>query len=164
MSYDLKKWIQCAEADLKGGVYSIPLKWEQKYPVNKEWQNLRLGPEEFPQSIESECNRGRLLGIPPPEGLEGGWVVCVDLDSEAARQLAPCFLPPTGEIGPSDGDFPAPRGNSGDAAASEGAAACWNLMVPVCAAPEPKAWASSGRLILTFERKTIVSYLTLSSI
>jgi|TARA_B100001971_G_scaffold212386_1_gene242446 hypothetical protein len=93
------KWMQCAEADLAEGVYSIPLQWAQKNPVNKEWQNLRLSPSDFSQYPADTYNRGRLLGIAPPEGGEGGWVVCVDLDSEAARQLAPYFLPSTGEIG-----------------------------------------------------------------
>lgn len=98
MSRELNKWEQCAAADWEGGVYSIPLKWEQKYPINKGWQNLRLSPDEFPGNIESPYNRGRLLGIAPPEGIKGGWVVCVDLDSVEARQLAEYFLPPTGEI------------------------------------------------------------------
>ena len=97
MHYD--QWAQCAEADWENGVYSIPLKWKRKTPVNKGWPDLRLGPGDFPDFIKPPCNRGRLLGIAPPEGVVGGWVVCVDLDTEAARLLAEYFLPPTGEIG-----------------------------------------------------------------
>ena len=98
MADELTKWMQCAEADLEGGVYSIPLEWGQKHPINREWQTLRLGPSEFSEHLESVCNRGRLLGIAPPEGAEGGWVICVDLDSVEALRLAKYFLPVTGEI------------------------------------------------------------------
>ena len=94
-----EQWTQCAELDWENGVFSVPLKWKRKTPVNKGWPNLRLGPGDFPDFIKPPCNRGRLLGIAPPEGVVGGWVVCVDLDTEAARLLAQYFLPPTGEIG-----------------------------------------------------------------
>ena len=91
------KWTKCAEVDWEYGVYSIPLRWREKAPFNKGWQNLRLNPDDYPNFIKHPCNRGRLLGI-APGSTKGGWVVCVDLDSEEARQLAEYFLPPTGEI------------------------------------------------------------------
>ena len=94
-----ERWAQCAEADWENGVFSIPLKWKGKSPINKGWPNIRLGPGDFPDFIKPPCNRGRLLGIAAPEGVVGGWVVCVDLDTDAARLLAQYFLPPTGEIG-----------------------------------------------------------------
>ena len=49
----------------------------------KGWQNLRLKESDFKEGT-CDLNRGRLLGIPPPAGLSGGWVVCVDLDCPAA--------------------------------------------------------------------------------
>ena len=94
----LMDWNSCAREDLQNGIYSVEVEYHGKKPLRKGWQNLRLKESDF---IEGTCdlNRGRLLGIPPPAGVSGGWVVCVDLDCPAAISLAPSILPRTGEIG-----------------------------------------------------------------
>jgi DNA-binding transcriptional ArsR family regulator len=58
----------------------------------REWQNLRITPEEVEAYFTPLNNIGLLLGEP------SGGLVDVDLDCPMARKLAPYFLPPTGMI------------------------------------------------------------------
>ncbi|MFC1851832.1 bifunctional DNA primase/polymerase [candidate division CSSED10-310 bacterium] len=91
--------VQPALDDYQSGIYSIPLPCGRKAPCTKGWQKLRLGPEDLITTFEHKRNRGRLLGLPPPEGTSGGFVICVDLDTPEAVMLGGLFLPPTGEVG-----------------------------------------------------------------
>lgn len=70
------------------GWYCVPLKPQSKSPSRRDWTNLRLEPEVFPQG----CNIGIILGEP------SGWLVDVDLDCPEAIELADQYLPPTPAI------------------------------------------------------------------
>ncbi|MBI2569385.1 MAG: bifunctional DNA primase/polymerase [Candidatus Schekmanbacteria bacterium] len=91
--------VQAALQDYAHGVYSIPIPAGRKGPRQKQWQHLRHPPDELAHAFSPRANRGRLLGIAPPEGMVGGFVVCVDLDTPLALALAARWLPETGEIG-----------------------------------------------------------------
>lgn len=95
----LSPCVRAALQDYDKGIYSIPIPPGQKGPRQKEWQKLRLDPDDLPRVFSRRANRGRLLGIEPPEGVTGGFVVCVDLDTPQAVALAARWLPETGEIG-----------------------------------------------------------------
>ena len=91
-------WKYSARKDFEDGIYSVQVEYRNKKPIQKGWQNLRITECDLDTSI-GELNRGRLLGIPPPAGIAGGWLVCVDLDATVSRLLAPFILPTTAEIG-----------------------------------------------------------------
>lgn len=67
------------------GWYCVPLRPRSKSPSRRDWTNLRLVPEVFPES----GNIGIILGEP------SGWIVDVDLDCAEAIELADQYLPPT---------------------------------------------------------------------
>ena len=67
------------------GWYCVPLRPRSKSPARRDWTNLRLAPEVFPEN----ANIGIILGEP------SGWLVDVDLDCEEAIELADQYLPPT---------------------------------------------------------------------
>ncbi len=66
----------------------MPLKPRSKSPSRRDWTNLRLAPDVFPDN----CNVGIILGEP------SGWLVDVDLDCPEAVELADQYLPPTPAI------------------------------------------------------------------
>ena len=68
--------------------YCVPLRPRSKSPSRRDWTNLRLAPDVFPDS----CNVGIILGEP------SGWLVDVDLDCPEAIELADQYLPPTPAI------------------------------------------------------------------
>jgi hypothetical protein len=70
------------------GWYCVPLKPRSKSPSRRDWTNLRLAPDVFPDN----CNVGIILGEP------SGWLVDVDLDCPEAIELADQYLPPTPAI------------------------------------------------------------------
>ncbi|TWU46436.1 bifunctional DNA primase/polymerase [Rubripirellula reticaptiva] len=70
------------------GWYSVPLRPRSKSPARRDWTNLRLNPEVFPE----QGNIGIILGEP------SGWLVDVDLDCPEAIELADSYLPPTQAI------------------------------------------------------------------
>ncbi len=83
-------------ADLKRGIWSIPLKAGGKRPVLKGWPSLRIGEGEVASFYEAGMNRGRLIGVP---GEDGCALVVIDLDVAEALALAEFLLPATGELG-----------------------------------------------------------------
>lgn len=70
------------------GWYCVPLRPRSKSPARRDWTNLRLNPEVFPE----QGNIGIILGEP------SGWLVDVDLDCDEAIELADQYLPPTPAI------------------------------------------------------------------
>ncbi len=70
------------------GWYCVPLRPRSKSPARRDWTNLRLNPEVFP----NQGNIGIILGEP------SGWLVDVDLDCPEAIELADSYLPPTPAI------------------------------------------------------------------
>ncbi|XZE55942.1 bifunctional DNA primase/polymerase [Planctomycetaceae bacterium SH139] len=70
------------------GWYCVPLRPRSKSPARRDWTNLRLAPDVFPDN----CNVGIILGEP------SGWLVDVDLDCPEAIELADQYLPPTPAI------------------------------------------------------------------
>ena len=70
------------------GWYCVPLRPRSKSPSRRDWTNLRLYPEAFPEN----SNIGIILGEP------SGWLVDVDLDCDEAIELADQYLPPTAAI------------------------------------------------------------------
>src|SRR6056297_3870085 len=68
--------------------YCVPLRPRSKSPARRDWTNLRLSPDVFPDN----CNVGIILGEP------SGWLVDVDLDCPEAIELADQYLPPTPAI------------------------------------------------------------------
>lgn len=70
------------------GWYCVPLRPRSKSPARRDWTNLRLQPEVFPEN----SNIGIILGEP------SGWLVDVDLDCPEAIELADQYLPPTPAI------------------------------------------------------------------
>src|SRR6056297_1407921 len=70
------------------GWYCVPLKPRSKSPSRRDWTNLRLAPDVFPDN----CNVGIILGEP------SGWLVDVDLDCPEAIELADQYLPLTPAI------------------------------------------------------------------
>lgn len=91
--------VRAALQDYNQGIYSIPIPPGQKGPRQKQWQNRRMGPDQLLKVFSRRANRGRLLGIAPPQGMSGGFVVCVDLDTPQAIAMANHWMPDTGEIG-----------------------------------------------------------------
>lgn len=75
-------------AFLDRGWHCVPLRPRSKSPSRRDWTNLRLKPEVFPEN----CNIGIILGEP------SGWLVDVDLDCPEAIELADQYLPPTPAI------------------------------------------------------------------
>jgi P4 family phage/plasmid primase-like protien len=75
------------------GYSVIPLNWRAKRPTLKDWQNLRLKPDDLPNHFDGRPqNIGVLLGE-PSKGL-----VDIDLDCSEAVALAPTFLPSTDSV------------------------------------------------------------------
>lgn len=70
------------------GWYCVPLRPRSKSPSRRDWTNLRLSPDVFPDN----CNVGIILGEP------SGWLVDVDLDCAEAIEIADQYLPPTPAI------------------------------------------------------------------
>ncbi|WP_345319672.1 bifunctional DNA primase/polymerase [Novipirellula rosea] len=70
------------------GWYCVPLRTRSKSPARRDWTNLRLTPEVFPD----QGNIGIILGEP------SGWLVDVDLDCDEAIELADSYLPQTPAI------------------------------------------------------------------
>ena len=70
------------------GWYCVPLRPRSKSPSRRDWTNLRLAPDVFPDN----CNVGIILGEP------SRWLVDVDLDCSEAIELADQYLPPTPAI------------------------------------------------------------------
>ena len=77
----------------------VPIPYREKGPRIKGWQNLRLLEETLPYSplASGRSNIGLILG-------ECSKLICVDLDCEDAKQLAPFFLPKTPAIYGRDGN------------------------------------------------------------
>jgi hypothetical protein len=72
------------------GLSVVPILANQKKPVMRDWQALRIRPEDIPQYFNGKPqNVGILLGEP------SGGLVDVDLDVEEAVKVAEHFLPPT---------------------------------------------------------------------
>src|SRR5918993_5375055 len=72
------------------GLSVVPILANQKKPVMRDWQALRIRPEDIPQYFNGKPqNIGILLGEP------SGGLVDVDLDAEEAVKVAGRFLPPT---------------------------------------------------------------------
>lgn len=71
----------------------VPIPYKEKGPRIKGWQNLRLSEETLQYSplASGQSNLGLILG-------ECSKLVCVDLDCEEAKILAPLFLPKTSAI------------------------------------------------------------------
>lgn len=90
--------VGAAIEDYHAGLFSVPLPRGDKAPRSIGWQTLRLVPAELRRRFARPANRGRLLGIPGPTE-QGGFIVCVDLDTPEAVALASSVLPRTGEIG-----------------------------------------------------------------
>ena len=68
----------------------IPIPAGKKGPVLRDWQNLRIQPEDIPQYFNGHPqNIGILLGEP------SGGLIDVDLDVPEAATIAGRFLPPT---------------------------------------------------------------------
>jgi hypothetical protein len=65
----------------------IPIPLGHKIPEIKAWQSLKIGRDDVPRYFGERCNIGVVLG-----DVSGG-LVDIDLDSPAAVQLAPLFLP-----------------------------------------------------------------------
>lgn len=84
------KIIEVATEYAKRGWQIVPIPFREKGPRLKGWQNLRISVETIPFTglEDGKHNLGLLMGEPSK-------LVCVDLDSDVARQLAPVFLPPT---------------------------------------------------------------------
>lgn len=82
--------IETATGYAKRGWMIVPIPYKEKGPKIKGWQNLRVSPETVPFAglRDGKDNLGLLMGEPSR-------LVCVDLDCEAARLLAPMFLPAT---------------------------------------------------------------------
>lgn len=74
------------------GFRVVPVPAGRKGPVRKGWQDLRLGPDELPLHFNGTGNIGLLLGEP------SGHLVDVDLDCDAAIELADEFLPHTSVV------------------------------------------------------------------
>ena len=70
------------------GWYCVPLRPQSKSPARRDWTNLRLEPNAFPD----RGNIGIILGEP------SGWLIDVDLDCAEAIELADSYLPPTPAI------------------------------------------------------------------
>ncbi|MBB3205089.1 hypothetical protein FHS27_000856 [Rhodopirellula rubra] len=70
------------------GWFCVPLRPRSKSPARRDWTNLRLKPEVFPE----QGNIGIILGEP------SAWLVDVDLDCDEAIELADSYLPPTPAI------------------------------------------------------------------
>lgn len=68
----------------------IPVPYQQKRPVRKDWQHLHLEEAELAHAFPSPSNVGVLLGE------SSGGLVDVDLDCPETRLLADRFLPATG--------------------------------------------------------------------
>jgi hypothetical protein len=68
----------------------IPVPHQQKRPVRKDWQHLKLGAADLTGAFRGPANVGTLLGEP------SGGLIDVDLDSPETRLLADRFLPATG--------------------------------------------------------------------
>jgi hypothetical protein len=77
-----------AQKYLDGGLQPIPLAPGNKFPLSKCWPTIQYTPLDFMNA----CNIGLKLGR------AGGNLVDVDLDSLAAVELAPKYLPLTGMI------------------------------------------------------------------
>ncbi|KAA1258307.1 hypothetical protein LF1_08230 [Rubripirellula obstinata] len=75
-------------AYLQRGWQCVPLRPRSKSPSRRDWTNLRLAPDVFPEN----SNIGIILGEP------SGWLVDVDLDCPEAIELADSYLPPTPAI------------------------------------------------------------------
>lgn len=82
--------IETATGYAQRGWMIVPIPYREKGPKIKGWQNLRVSPETVPFTglRDGRDNLGLLMGEPSK-------LVCVDLDCEAARLLAPMFLPAT---------------------------------------------------------------------
>ena len=78
---------------LELGIKPIPIYPKQKKPKGSSWQKLRLNPDTVHDYFNPGDNVGGLWGRP------SGWIVDVDLDDEAAADLAEFLLPKTFTFG-----------------------------------------------------------------
>lgn len=85
--------IEQALAYIEMGWRPIPIPLRAKIPVIDAWPTLQITRDEVPHYFGSPCNIGVILG-----DVSGG-LVDIDLDSPAAVQLAPLFLPETQTFG-----------------------------------------------------------------
>ena len=95
MKTEIKKLsiIEAARDYIKRGFSVVPISFQSKKPVTKEWQNLNISETELPEYFNMELqNIGILLGE------KSGGLVDIDLDSLEAIKLADWFLPKTNSI------------------------------------------------------------------
>ena len=81
--------LQYAQLYLAAGYCPIPVKPQDKEPVDNQWQTLRLTEDDLPCRFRRNSNVSVLLGE-PSSGL-----IDIDLDDPNALKLAPHFLPET---------------------------------------------------------------------
>jgi len=81
--------LEAAQALHARGFAVIPLPPRSKNPNRTGWQNERWSATDLPGKFSPTANLGVLCGEP------SAWLVDVDLDCAAARQLADVFLPET---------------------------------------------------------------------
>ena len=74
---------------IERGWVPVPVPPGAKSPGRDGWQDLRIGLEEVPSYFTNGQNIGIHCGEP------SGWLVCVDLDTPEALELAGRFLPTT---------------------------------------------------------------------
>lgn len=74
---------------VKQGWVPVPVPSGAKSPGRDGWQDLRIGLEDVPTYFTNGQNIGIHCGEP------SGWLVCVDLDTPEALELAGRFLPTT---------------------------------------------------------------------
>lgn len=77
---------------LERGFAPIPVEFKRKECKINGWQNLKLTAEEVQRFFELPCNVGVVLGD------ASGGLVDIDLDCQAAIDLAPHILPSTGMV------------------------------------------------------------------
>jgi len=82
--------LEIATSYANRGWMIVPIPFKEKGPRLKGWQNLRISAETIPFTglQDGKDNLGLLMGEPSK-------LVCVDLDCEESRLLAPLFLPAT---------------------------------------------------------------------
>src|SRR5580704_14579032 len=81
--------LDAARLYLTRGWCVVPIPEGQKRPIERGWQNLRIGPDDAPRYFASACNVGLLLGP------LSGHLADVDLDCAEALELADLYLPAT---------------------------------------------------------------------
>lgn len=79
--------LQAATHYLKDGFQPIPVKYKDKAPLNKDWQNSKSVAEDLPGLFSGQCNVGLLLGDP------SGGLVDIDIDDPFAQMFAYLLLP-----------------------------------------------------------------------